>query len=83
MTSSSEPKGKKTQTLVDVQFDRYDGSFIFVPMVMSGVANKLLRRVPKGNIKLKNAMGSGMVIPTKLVRAIQVNGEERWRNPVA
>lgn len=81
MTSSSEKKGKKQSKLVDVQFVRYDNSFIFLPMVMSPVVNKLLRRVPKGSIKLKNAIGSGMVIPTKLVMAIHVDGEEKWRNP--
>lgn len=84
MTSSSEeaPKTRK-QTLVDVRFMRYDGSFIHVPLVMSGVANRLLRRVPKGRIRIKNAMGSSMVIATKLVQSIQIDGEERWRNQVA
>ena len=80
MTSSLPEKKKK---VVEVDLIREDGSYIRVPLVRLGEVNKLLRRVPKRQIKLKNTLGAKISVPTRLVLAITVDGEERWRNETA
>jgi len=81
MTSS--PREQKKPKLVNVDLVRRDGSHIRVPLLRSSMVNRLLRRVPKGQIKLKNMMGSCVVVPTRYVFVILVDGEERWRNQTA
>ena len=69
--------------LVVLEFIRADGFSVHVPSVAQGAANRLLRRVPKKRIRIKNSVGASVSIPTDQVLRILVNGEERWCNPAA
>jgi hypothetical protein len=74
--TTSEPE--KTQLVVVELRTKLGASYVF-PDVSHAVLNTLLNGfMPSAQVAITNVSGACLVIPTRIVESIHVDGEEKW-----